>query len=122
MSPRKFAAYVALVAIAAALIALLWSVKLDAVEPMSRQPVTCGNSIATKFDQAQTADDHVALGLRLYDLDQSSNFVQQCKDRVNTRRMWAIPLGVVGIIVFAGALVIRTQERRTSNETVDSED
>lgn len=111
MSPRSFAMLLGAIAIVAAVAALFWPIKLDAHAPNSSDKISCGSAIDTKTDDAAQADRVNSIGRTLQggaSLFDETNYEQQCKDAAGTRKTWAIPLGIVGLVVLTGARVIQT--------------
>lgn len=70
--------------------------------------VSCGNGIATDLSGARNANNENGANIPILNqLIPHTDFVAQCQSSVSSRRVWAIPLAVIGIIGIAGALVAR---------------
>lgn len=70
--------------------------------------VPCGNGIATDLSGARAANDRNGANIPiLNEIIPHTDFVAQCESSVSSRRMWAIPLTLLGIVAIAGPLVAR---------------
>lgn len=101
MSPRQFIGAVGVLLALAALIALM--------TPMNAQT-------SSPFGGDTTAD----CGSALFG-DPGTINPPACDEVTGDRRLWAIPLGAVGLIAVLGALIVETPARRRENEPRDSE-
>lgn len=73
--------------------------------------VSCGNGIATDLSGARNANNENGANIPILNqLVPHTDFVAQCQSSVSSRRVWAIPLAVIGIIGIAGALVARPRQ------------
>jgi hypothetical protein len=73
--------------------------------------VSCGNGIATDLSGARDANDKNGANIPiLNELIPHTDFVAECQSSVSSRRMWTIPLAVIGVIGIAGALVARPRQ------------
>lgn len=73
--------------------------------------ISCGNGIATDLAGARNADDKNGANIPI--LNQfipHTDFVAQCESATASRRMWTIPLTVIGLVGVAGALLARRTE------------
>ena len=67
----------------------------------------CGNGIAADQSAAQQADNQNPANLPI--LNQvlpHTNYVTQCQSAVSSRRTWAIPVAVIGLVAIAGSFVV----------------
>lgn len=72
--------------------------------------VSCGNGIAMDLSSARSANDKNGANIPI--LNQvlpHTDYVAQCQSSVNSRRSWAIPLAVIGVVGIGGALLVRRQ-------------
>jgi hypothetical protein len=77
--------------IAVGLLALTFSVSLDAYDQWGFQ-IKCGTGFSSDLTQAAAAN--------------GGNYVDQCGTALMLRRIWAIPMVVIGSIVFAGVVLV----------------
>jgi hypothetical protein len=78
--------------------------------------VSCGNGIAADLSGARSANDKNGANIPILNqIVPHTNFVAECQSAVSGRRMWAIPLAVVGVIGIAGALVARPRQAATTS-------
>jgi len=69
--------------------------------------VSCGNGIATDLSGARNANDRNGANIPILNqVIPHTDFVAQCQSSVNGRRMWAIPLAVIGVVAVGGALLM----------------
>jgi hypothetical protein len=69
--------------------------------------IGCGNGIAADQSAAQQADNQNPANLPI--LNQvlpHTNYVTQCQSALSSRRTWAIPVAVIGLVVIAGSFVV----------------
>lgn len=73
--------------------------------------VSCGNGVVTDMSGASNANDKNGANIPiLNEIVPHTDFVAQCQSSVSSRRMWAIPLAVIGVIGITGALLVRRTE------------
>jgi hypothetical protein len=73
--------------------------------------IACGNGVATDLSAAKSANDKSVANIPILNqLIPHTDYVAQCQSSVGSRRAWTIPLTVVGIVVVAGALLVRRNE------------
>jgi hypothetical protein len=82
---------VAVVMIAVGLLALNFSVFIDAYDQWGWQ-IRCGTGFGSDLEQASAAT--------------GGDYVDQCGTALVLRRLWAIPMVVVGSIVLAGVMLV----------------
>ncbi|MCV7051359.1 aminopeptidase [Mycobacterium heidelbergense] len=70
--------------------------------------ISCGNGVAADLSAARSANDKNGANIPI--LNQvlpHTDYVAQCQSAVSGRRMWTIPLAVVGVVAVGGALLVR---------------
>lgn len=73
--------------------------------------VSCGNGVVTDLSGASNANYKNGANIPiLNEIVPHTDFVAQCQSSVSSRRMWAIPLAVIGVIGITGALLVRRTE------------
>jgi hypothetical protein len=73
--------------------------------------VACGNAVAADLSAARNANDKNGANIPIVNqLLPHTDYVAQCQSAVSGRRMWTIPLAVVGIIAIGSALLVRRSE------------
>jgi len=72
--------------------------------------IGCGNAVATDLSAARTANNNSVANIPILNqVVPHTDYVAQCQSSVGSRRMWTIPLAVVGLIAVAGALLAGRQ-------------
>lgn len=72
--------------------------------------VSCGNGIATDLNSARNANEKNGSNIPILNqVIPHTDYVAQCQSSVNSRRMWTIPLAVIGIVAVGGALLVGRQ-------------
>jgi hypothetical protein len=69
--------------------------------------IGCGNAVAADMSAAGQADSANIANLPI--LEQfipHTDYVTQCQSALAQRRTWAIPVAVVGLVVFAGSFLV----------------
>jgi hypothetical protein len=108
MSARRLIIAVGAVLLLAGVIGLLVPVT---VSNSNGGTVSCGNGIATDLSGARNANDKNGANLPILNqLIPHTDFVAECQSSVSSRRMWTIPLAVIGVIGITGALVARPRQ------------
>ena len=73
--------------------------------------ISCGNAVATDLSAARNANDKSVANIPILNqVVPHTDYVAQCQSSVGGRRAWTIPLTIAGIIVVAGALLVRRSE------------
>ena len=73
--------------------------------------ISCGNGIATDLSGARAANDKNGANIPILNqIISHTDFVGACESSVSSRRMWMIPLTVIGLVGVAGAFVVRRTE------------
>jgi len=105
MTVRRLIIAVGVVLLLAGVIGLLVPVS---VSDGSGGSVACGNGVAADLSAARSANDKNGANIPILNqLLPHTDYVAQCQSAVSGRRMWAIPLAVVGVIGIGGALLVR---------------
>ncbi|OBK49110.1 aminopeptidase [Mycobacterium sp. 1081908.1] len=107
MTVRRMIIAVGAVLLLAGVIGLLVPVS---VSDSNGNSVSCGNGIAMDLSSARSANDKNGANIPI--LNQvlpHTDYVAQCQSSVNSRRSWAIPLAVIGVVGIGGALLVRRQ-------------
>jgi hypothetical protein len=108
MTVRRLIIAVAAVLLLAGVIGLLVPVT---VSNSNGGTVSCGNGIATDLSGARNANDKNGANIPILNqLIPHTDFVAECQSAASGRRMWTIPLAVIGVIGIAGALVVRPRQ------------
>lgn len=108
MTLRRLIIAVGAVLLVAGVIGLLVPVS---VSNSNGGSTSCGNGFATDLSAARNANN--SNGANIPILNQvipHTDFVAQCESAVSSRRMWTIPLVVIGIVGIAGALLVRRSQ------------
>jgi len=112
MSVRRLILLVGAIALIAGVIALMLPVSVPGPEGQS---LGCGNGIAADTSAASQADNSNPVNLPVInEIVPHTDLVAQCNSAVSSRRAWAIPLAVVGLIAAAGSFFVggRTSSAR----------
>jgi hypothetical protein len=68
--------------------------------------VGCGNAVAMDLSAARNANNSSVANIPILNqIIPHTDYVGQCQAEVGSRRAWAIPLAVLGIIVIGGTLL-----------------
>jgi hypothetical protein len=88
----------------AGVIALLMPVSVPGPDGQS---IGCGNGIAADTSAARQADSSNPVNLPIInEVVPHTDFVTQCQSAVSSRRAWAIPVALVGLVVAAGSFFV----------------
>jgi hypothetical protein len=69
--------------------------------------IGCGNAVAADSSQAEAANGQTVADVPILNqIVPHTDYVAECNQAVSSRRSWAIPLAVVGLLVAAGSLVV----------------
>lgn len=75
--------------------------------------VACGNGLAPDRSAAAAANDRNGANIPvLNQIIPHTDFVAECQSAVSSRRMWTIPLVVLGVLGATGGLVARRGSER----------
>jgi hypothetical protein len=104
MNLRRLLLLVGAVVLIAGVIALLVPVSVPGPDGSS---IGCGNAIAADSSAARQADQSNPVNLPIInEVVPHTDYVTQCQSAVSSRRAWAIPLAVVGLVVAAGSFFV----------------
>lgn len=71
------------------------------------QKIGCGNAIAADNSSATQADNNNPVNLPIInEVIPHTDYVAQCDTAVSDRRMWSIPVAVIGVLVLAGSFLV----------------
>jgi hypothetical protein len=104
MNMRRLILLVGAVALIAGVIGLLVPVSVPGPDNGS---IGCGNGLVSDLSAAQQADSNNPANLPI--LNQvlpHTEYVPQCQSALSSRRSWAIPVAVVGLVVIAGSFFV----------------
>ncbi|MGB2923302.1 MAG: aminopeptidase [Mycobacterium sp.] len=77
--------------------------------------IGCGNGIAADMSQARDADSGNLANLPvLNEIVPHTDYVAECESALSSRRSWAIPVAVVGLVVLAGSFFVGGRSGRVS--------
>ncbi|MCX8561956.1 aminopeptidase [Mycolicibacterium mucogenicum] len=77
--------------------------------------IGCGNALFQDLDQARSANSSSIAGVPiLNEIVPHTDYVALCESALSSRRTWAIPVAIAGIVVAASGAVVR---RRTDAST-----
>ena len=72
--------------------------------------IGCGNAVASDLSAARNANDNSGANIPIVDqVVPHTDYVAQCQSSVGSRRVWAIPLAIAGIIAIGGTLLMGRQ-------------
>jgi hypothetical protein len=104
MNLRRLVLLVGAVALIVGVIGLLVPVSVPGPDNGS---IGCGNGLVQDLSAAREADNNNPANLPiLNELIPHTNYVTQCQSAVSSRRAWAIPVAVVGMVVIAGSFFV----------------
>jgi hypothetical protein len=105
MTVRRLIIAVGAVLLLAGVIGLLVPVKISDGNGGS---IGCGNAVAVDLSAARDANAKSVANIPiLSQVLPHTDYVAQCESSVGGRRMWTIPLAVVGVVAIGGALLVR---------------
>lgn len=104
MNLRRLILLVGAVALVIGLIGLLMPVSVPGPDSAS---IGCGNGLAQDQSAAREADNNNPANLPiLNEVIPHTDYVAQCQSAVSSRRTWAIPIAVIGLVVIAGSFFV----------------
>lgn len=104
MNLRRLVLLVGAVALAVGLIGLLMPVSVPGPDGGS---IGCGNALVQDQSAAREADQRNLVNLPiLNEIIPHTDYVAQCQAAVSSRRAWAIPVAVIGLVVIAGSFFV----------------
>jgi hypothetical protein len=107
MTVRRFIIAVGAVLL---LVGVIWLLVPVSVSDGNGGSIKCGNAVATDLSAARNANAQSVANIPIINqFVPHTDYVAQCESSVGQRRMWTIPLAVVGVLAIAGALLVRGQ-------------
>jgi len=104
MNLRRLILLVGAIALIAGVIGLLVPVSVPGPDNGS---IGCGNGLVQDLSAAQQADSSNPANLPiLNEVIPHTDYVPQCQSALSSRRAWAIPVAVVGLVVIAGSFFV----------------
>lgn len=104
MNLRRLILLVGAVALAIGVIGLLLPVSVPGPDNAS---IGCGNGLVQDQSAAREADSRNPVNLPiLNEVIPHTDYVAQCQSAVSSRRAWAIPVAVIGLVVIAGSFFV----------------
>lgn len=97
---RTYVGLVALVALIVGFIAMNQSVSAP-----TNSGISCGTAMAENYSAARQKDQLNELTATMSRYQSLSDYEGECRSAISGRRMWSIPLTVVGLVVVIGAVV-----------------
>lgn len=72
--------------------------------------IGCGNAVATDLSAARSANNNSVANIPILNqVVPHTDYVAQCQSSVGSRRMWSIPLAVIGLLAIGGVLLTGRQ-------------
>ena len=103
MTTRRLIIGIGAVLLLAGIIGLLTPVS---VSDSNGHSVGCGNAVATDLSAARSADNRNGANIPILNqIIPHTDYVAQCQSSVGSRRAWAIPVAVVGVIAIGATLL-----------------
>ena len=104
MNLRRLILLVGAVALVVGIIGLLLPVSVPGPDNSS---IGCGNGLVQDQSAAREADSSNPVNLPiLNEVIPHTDYVAQCQSAVSSRRAWAIPVAVIGLVVIAGSFFV----------------
>ena len=101
---RRLVLLAGVVALIAGVIGLLVPVSVSGTDGQS---ISCGNGFATDLSAARAEDDKSGKNIPIIgEVLSDTDYVAKCESAVSSRRTWAIPLVVVGVLAIVGGLLL----------------
>jgi hypothetical protein len=104
MNLRRLILLVGAVALVVGLIGLLLPVSVPGPDNSN---IGCGNGLVQDQSAAREADSSNPVNLPiLNEIVPHTDYVAQCQSAVSSRRAWAIPVAVIGLVVIAASFFV----------------
>jgi hypothetical protein len=104
MNLRRLILLVGAIALIAGIIGLLVPVSVPGPDNGS---IGCGNGIVQDLSAARESDNNNPVNLPiLNEVIPHTDYVTQCQSALSSRRAWAIPVAVIGLVVIAGSFFV----------------
>jgi hypothetical protein len=107
MSLRSFIGILGAIGVVAAGIALLTPLPLNAGTDQHGSTIKCGSPLAPDTDVAAAQDALTGREHTFYSGITATNYLEQCRSMASARKVWAIPVGIAGIVAVIGAAVVQ---------------
>ncbi|OBK17273.1 aminopeptidase [Mycobacterium asiaticum] len=105
MTVRRLILAVGAVLLLAGVIGLLVPVK---VSNSNGGTISCGNGIVSDLSGARSANNGSVASIPvLNEIVPHTDYVAVCESSLSSRRAWAIPLAVIGLVAIAGSLLVQ---------------
>src|SRR5215218_5610688 len=102
MTARRLILIAGAVVLIAGVIALLVPVSITG----NGKSIGCGTAIAADSSEAESATGQTVAGVpSLNEIVPHTDYVAECQHAVPRRRLWSIPLAVVGLLAVTGSFV-----------------
>jgi hypothetical protein len=109
MNLRRLILLVGAVALVAGLIGLLMPVSVPGPD---NGTIGCGNGLVQDQSAAREADNNNPANLPiLNEIIPHTDYAKHCQSAVSSRRAWAIPVAVIGLVVIAGSFFVGGRSR-----------
>lgn len=104
MNVRRLILLVGVIVLVAGVIGLLVPVSVPGPDNGS---IGCGNGLVQDSSAAQQADNNNPVNLPIInEVIPHTDYVKQCQSAVSSRRAWAIPVAVIGLVAIAGSFFV----------------
>lgn len=104
MNMRRLVLLAGAVVLLVGLIGLLMPVSIAGPDG---QKIGCGNAVVADDSAAREADDSNPVNLPVInEIVPHTDYVAQCQSAVSDRRMWSIPVAIIGALLLAGGFVV----------------
>ncbi|KUH85422.1 MULTISPECIES: hypothetical protein [unclassified Mycobacterium] len=108
MNLRRLILLVGAVVLVIGVVGLLMPVSISGPD---NQEIGCGNAVAADDSaarEANTNDPNQLKNLPVIDelTEDPPDYVAQCNSAVSDRRMWSIPVAVIGLVVLVGGFLV----------------
>jgi hypothetical protein len=113
MNTRRLVLLIGAVVLIVGVVGLLMPVSIPGPDG---QKLGCGNAVVADSSAAREADNNNPVNLPvLNEVIPHTDYAAQCDSAVSSRRMWSIPVAIIGLVVAAGSFFIggRTGRVRT---------
>ncbi|ULE34623.1 aminopeptidase [Mycobacterium sp. IDR2000157661] len=111
MNLRRLVLLAGAVVLVVGIVGLLLPVSIAGSEG---QEIGCGNAVAADYSAAREADNSNPVNLPVInEIVPHTDAVAQCESAVSDRRMWAIPVAIIGAVLLVGGLLVGGRGTRT---------
>jgi hypothetical protein len=103
VNARRLILVAGAIVLIAGVIALLVPVSITG----NGQSIGCGTAVAADTSEAESANGQTVANVPILNqIVPHTDYVAECQNAVSSRRSWAIPLAVVGVLVVVGSLLV----------------